>query len=276
MVWSRFGRTGAESWWPFEVISEFKPRFSVGTAGGRPNFNYQYQTYAVEAGPPEVMCLALPAGGGGALDPAGFDLILEKAAGMNALVVGPGISSHPRTVELVQRLIQHVERPLLLDADALNALSQDLTILDGPRSDLLLTPHPGEMARLAGLSSQEVQADRINTAIAFATRHQAHLALKGWGTVVATPEGEAWINPTGNPALATAGTGDVLSGVVGGLLSQGLAPEAALVAGVYLHGLAGDLAAEGMGEAGVTATDLLPQIPRARMRVLAKAEEKPR
>jgi len=232
--------------------------------------------YAVEAGPPEVMCLALPAGGGGALDPAGFDLILEKAAGMNALVVGPGISSHPRTVELVQRLIQHVERPLLLDADALNALSQDLTILDGPRSDLLLTPHPGEMARLAGLSSQEVQADRINTAIAFATRHQAHLALKGWGTVVATPEGEAWINPTGNPALATAGTGDVLSGVVGGLLSQGLAPEAALVAGVYLHGLAGDLAAEGMGEAGVTATDLLPQIPRARMRVLAKAEEKPR
>ncbi|MEK6711348.1 MAG: NAD(P)H-hydrate dehydratase [Nitrospinota bacterium] len=232
--------------------------------------------YAVEAGPAEVMCLGLPASAGGTLDPAGFDLILEKAAGMNALVVGPGISTHPRTVELVQQIIQHVERPLLLDADALNALSQDLTVLDGPRPDLLLTPHPGEMARLAGISTQEVQADRIAAALTFATRHQTPLALKGWGTIVATPEGEAWINPTGNAALATAGTGDVLSGIVGGLLAQGLASEAALVAGVYLHGLAGDLAAQRMGEAGVTATDLLPLIPLARKQVLDRAGEKGR
>ena len=229
--------------------------------------------YAVEAGPPEVICLALPAGPGGVLDPAGFDLILEKAARMSAMVLGPGISTHPRTVELVQRLIQHVEGPLLLDADALNALSQDLTVLDGPRADLILTPHPGEMARLAGLSTAEVQADRIGAAITFATRHQAHLALKGWGTVVATPEGQAWLNPTGNAALATAGSGDVLSGVVGGLLAQGLPPESALIAGVYLHGVAGELAAEGLGEVGVTATDLLPQIPRARRRTLERAEE---
>ncbi|MEE9239669.1 MAG: NAD(P)H-hydrate dehydratase, partial [bacterium] len=224
--------------------------------------------FAVEAGPPEVMVLPLPSTPAGSIDPAAFDLILEQAAAMDALVVGPGLSTNPRTVELVHRLIQHIEKPMVLDADGLNALSQDITVLDGTRADLVLTPHPGEMARLGRISTSEVQADRVNLAIDFATRNRVHLALKGAHTILAMPAGNAWLNPTGNPALASGGTGDVLAGICGGLLAQGLSPEAALVAGAYLHGMAGDIAAKEIGGIGLTATDLLPALPSARNQVL--------
>ncbi|MFC1491435.1 NAD(P)H-hydrate dehydratase [Nitrospinota bacterium] len=228
--------------------------------------------FAVEAGPPEIMALSLPATSAGTLDQGAFDLVLEQAAQMDALVIGPGLSTHPRTVELVHRLIQHLEKPVVLDADGLNALSQDITVLDGTRTDLLLTPHPGEMARLSRISASDVQADRVNLAIDFATRHQVHLALKGAHTILAMPGGNAWLNPTGNPALASGGTGDVLAGTVGGLLAQGLSPEGALVAGSYLHGAAGDIAADEIGGIGLTATDLLPALPRARSRVVDEGE----
>ena len=228
----------------------------------------------VEAGPPEVMALPLPATTSGTFDPAAFDLILEKAEEMDALVVGPGLTTHPRTVELVQRLIQHLDKPIVLDADGLNGLSQDLTVLNGPHANLILTPHPGEMARLLRISPKEVQADRVQIAVDFAARHRLHLALKGAGTIVAMPDGGVWINPTGTPALATAGAGDVLAGTIGGLLGQALAPEPALVAGVYLHGLAGEIAAEEFGEVGITATDLLPALPKTRRLVSQLAAEK--
>jgi NAD(P)H-hydrate epimerase len=231
--------------------------------------------YAVESGPPEIMAIPLPATSGGTIDPAAFDLILEQAETMEALVVGPGLSTHPRTVELVHRLIQHIEKPILLDADGLNALSQAMTVLEGPRAELIMTPHPGEMARLGQMSTSEVQADRINFAIHFATQHRVHLALKGAHTVLAMPGGNAWLNPTGNPALASGGTGDVLAGACGGLLAQGLSPEEGLMAGVYLHGLAGDIAAQKVGGIGLTATDLLPALPLARKQVLdPEGEEK--
>lgn len=224
--------------------------------------------FAVEAGPPEIMAIPLPATPAGTIDPAAFDLILEHTAAMDALVVGPGLSTNPRTVELVHRLIQHLEKPMVLDADGLNALSQAITVLDGAHSRLILTPHPGEMARLCRISTSEVQADRVNLAIDFAARHRVHLALKGAHTILATPNGRAWLNPTGNPALASGGTGDVLAGICGGLLAQGLSPEAALVAGPYLHGLAGDIAVRKIGGVGLTATDLLPVLPEARRQVV--------
>ncbi|MDA1001104.1 MAG: NAD(P)H-hydrate dehydratase, partial [bacterium] len=227
--------------------------------------------FAVEAGPPEVMAIPLPSTGSGTVGENAFEVILEHAAGMNAVVVGPGLTTHPRAVELVQQMIQHIEKPMVLDADALNALSHDLTVLKGTRADLLLTPHPGEMARLMGVSAKEIQADRVGLAIEFATRHQLYIALKGAGTIIGTPGGAGWMNPTGNSAMASAGMGDVLAGVVGGLLSQSLAPEEALVAGVYLHGLAGDIAAHQIGGIGLTATDLLSALPLARQRVLEEA-----
>ncbi|HBK81653.1 MAG TPA: bifunctional ADP-dependent NAD(P)H-hydrate dehydratase/NAD(P)H-hydrate epimerase [Nitrospinae bacterium] len=230
-------------------------------------------TFAVESGPPEIMALSLPETSAGTADQAAFDLILESALGMDALVLGPGMSTHPRTVELIHRLIQHIEIPLVLDADGLNALSQDITVLDGTRQGLVLTPHPGEMARLGRISTAEVQADRVNLAIDFAVRYKVHLALKGAHTITALPDGAAWLNPTGNSALASGGTGDVLAGAVGGLLAQGVSPEGALTAGTYLHGLAGDIVAGEGGDTGLAATDLLPALPLARRRVLQEERE---
>ncbi|MBT3434498.1 MAG: NAD(P)H-hydrate dehydratase, partial [Nitrospinaceae bacterium] len=224
--------------------------------------------YAVESGPPEIMTLSLPATSSGTIDASAFESILETSAAMDAMIVGPGISTHPRTMELVHQLIQHIEIPIVLDADGLNALSQDITALAGMRGGLILTPHPGEMARLNRISVAEVQTDRVSVAIDFAVGHKVHIALKGARTINASPSGNAWLNPTGNPALASGGTGDVLAGVIGALLAQGLSGEKAMVVGTYLHGLAGDIATSQIGGIGLTATDLLPQIPRARACIL--------
>ena len=234
-----------------------------GTLAGPENL-----AYAVESGPPEIMTLSLPATSSGTIDASAFESILETSAAMDAMIVGPGISTHPRTMELVHQLIQHIEIPIVLDADGLNALSQDITALAGMRGGLILTPHPGEMARLNRISVAEVQTDRVSVAIDFAVGHKVHIALKGARTINASPSGNAWLNPTGNPALASGGTGDVLAGVIGALLAQGLSGEKAMVVGTYLHGLAGDIATSQIGGIGLTATDLLPQIPRARACIL--------
>ncbi len=220
---------------------------------------------------PEIMTLALPATESGALDGAAFDLIVERAEAMNALVVGPGLGTNPRTVEFVHRLIQHVAAPIVLDADGLNALSQDLTILSGGAARLVLTPHPGEMARLLGVEVREVQEDRVGHASRFAAHHQLELALKGWGTIVATSGGEAWYNPTGSSDMATAGSGDVLAGVVGALCAQGLSGKWALVCGAYLHGLAGEAASAKAGGLGITARDIVRALPAGRRKALMDA-----
>ena len=160
---------------------------------------------------------------------------------------------------------------MVIDADGLNALSSDLDALAKCRGRAILTPHPGEMARLAGITNSEVQADRIGTAEGFARKHGCCLVLKGARTVIAEPGGPTHINPTGNPALSSGGSGDVLTGLIGGFLARGWPPARAAVTGVYLHGLAADRLSEEMGQSGILAGELLDVIPRLAFS-LARAE----
>lgn len=189
--------------------------------------------------------------------------LAKLAEGKKAAVVGPGIGRFPGDAAWLKELWTSLPIPLVLDADALNMLAAADGLREWPRrrAPAVLTPHPGEMARLAGTSVADVQRDRIGTARSFAVRHGVILVLKGARTVTALPDGRAFINPTGNAGMATAGTGDVLAGLVAGLLAQGLAPEAAAVAGVYMHGEAGDRAAKRRpSPASLMAGDLLDML----------------
>jgi ADP-dependent NAD(P)H-hydrate dehydratase / NAD(P)H-hydrate epimerase len=197
---------------------------------------------------------------------------------MNVVALGPGISRNPETVSFVHQFVPHCPKPLVIDADGLNAFAGNTTALNGSNRFLVLTPHPGEMARLTGKSVKEVQADRIGIARAFAKQHQCVLVLKGHRTLVALPDGTVWVNVTGNPGMATGGAGDVLTGMTAGLLAQAHAmklPDAhmkAVIAAVYLHGLAGDVARERMGEASLIATDIIAGLPEAFRRAQQQAK----
>jgi NAD(P)H-hydrate epimerase len=206
------------------------------------------------AGRPEAMCDALS--GGGPLARADLRGLLAAAAGADALVVGPGIPRGAETAELLRAFLQRARLPAVLDADALNALAQHPEGVTGLEVPLLLTPHPGEMARLCGISIADVQADRIGLAAAKAREWRVTVVLKGARTVVADPDGPPAVIPTGNPGLATGGTGDVLAGLCGALLAGGLEPVAAGRVGAWVHGRAGDLAARRFGERGLVAGDL--------------------
>jgi len=188
--------------------------------------------------------------------------ILADAPRHDVVALGPGIGRHRSTEALVRALLRAVAIPLVLDADGLNALEGRLDALDDAPAPRILTPHPGEMARLAGCSTAEVQADRAGVATEFAARHGVVLALKGHGTIV-TDGAQTFTNDTGNPGMAAGGSGDVLTGVVAGLLAQGLAPFPAACLAVHLHGLAGDLAALLVGELSLTAADILDALPDA-------------
>jgi NAD(P)H-hydrate epimerase len=217
----------------------------------------------VAAQVPEYMTEALPETAAGSLALAGRPRILELAHRMDAVALGPGLSLDPETQELARALMVEVERPLVADADALGALSGHLDLLRralGPRA---LTPHPGEMARMLGVGTGAVQDDRLELARAFSRDHHVGLALKGPGTVIGGPDGRVAINPTGNPGMAKGGSGDVLTGIVGALLARGLDPVAALEAGCYLHGLAGDLTAAERGEVAMIAGDIVETLPAA-------------
>ena len=181
--------------------------------------------------------------------------------GKRALVVGPGLTTAPGISNLVMRLLQMIAVPAVVDADGLNMLAADPTAAGRITAPLVLTPHPGEMARLSGKTVLEVQADRIQAARSLAEWHKAVAALKGARTAIAAPDGRIFINPTGNPGMATAGTGDVLAGMIGGFLAQGLSPLDAAIVGTYLHGVAGDVAALRLSRAAMLAGDLLDEIP---------------
>ena len=182
------------------------------------------------------------------------------------IAIGPGLSTNPDTVEFVRRVAQEFPQiPLVADADALNAFAEAAELLQGGGRKLILTPHPGEMARLTGLSTQQVQSSRVETARKFAMQHRVCLVLKGYRTLIAEPGGQVYVNPTGNPGMATAGTGDVLTGMIAGLLAQHPdAPvEKVVSAAVYWHGAAGDRAAARRGQLSMTAMDLLAALPNA-------------
>lgn len=212
----------------------------------------------------EVMTRPL-SGAGDCLTAEHCGEIIAFAAQAEALVIGPGLGRQPATFEGVRQLLRHCPCPLVLDADALNALVGRTDILK-TSSDFvpILTPHPGEFARLAGCSIAEVEADRFRLARRFAVDLGVVLLLKGARTLIADPLGRVRINPCGNAGLATAGSGDVLAGLIGGLLAQGLTPFDAASLGAWLHGSAADLLAAKIGTAGLMATDLLNEIPLAR------------
>jgi NAD(P)H-hydrate epimerase len=189
----------------------------------------------------------------------------ELLGGKTAVAIGPGLSTNPETSRLVHQMVADCSLPLILDADGLNAFDADAAALRRHAGPLALTPHPGEMARLIGHTAAEVQSRRLETALEAARAWNAFIVLKGFRTILATPDGRAFVNSTGNPGMATGGTGDVLTGILAGL-SAWIGAElwpAALSLGVYLHGLAGDLAAERQGEISLTATDLLRELPQA-------------
>jgi ADP-dependent NAD(P)H-hydrate dehydratase / NAD(P)H-hydrate epimerase len=222
----------------------------------------------------ELMTEPLPETNSGGISPAALDGFDQLAAPMTVIALGPGIGRQPETVEFVQEVVRRVNCPLVVDADGLNAFQDKTDLLDGRQRPLVLTPHPGEMSRLAGVSIKAIQADRLNAARTFAREHSLVLVLKGNNTITALPDGQAWVNPTGNPGMATGGTGDILTGMTAGIIGQMPNHVAcAAVAAVYLHGLAGDVAAEKMGEHSLTATDLLHALPEAFRRATKWAAE---
>jgi hydroxyethylthiazole kinase-like uncharacterized protein yjeF len=210
---------------------------------------------------PVFMTIDLP-DDAGTVDASGVERLLEQAH--DVVACGPGLGRSAQVAQFVRTLLDRATVPLVLDADALTVLADDPGRLNGREErDLIITPHPGEMARLIGASIADVQANRIEVASDFATTHRVYVVLKGHRTVIATPEGRVYINPTGNPGMASGGTGDVLTGMIAAWLAQLLDAEAACRLAVFLHGAAGDLAESNQGQVGMIATDLLDHLGSA-------------
>lgn len=213
---------------------------------------------------PELMTEPLPETDSGTIATSAGVRIEELSKSMTVVAIGPGISRDAHTATLVRSLVAHPSLPMVVDADGLNAFEHHTGEMNGKGRALVITPHPGEMARLAGCTTAEVQKDRLGVARKFARDHELIVVLKGHRTLVVQPDGEAWVNMTGNPGMATGGTGDILTGVVAAMLAQH--PKKALTAAcaaVYLHGLAGDVMRESVGEHSLVATDLLRGLPEA-------------
>jgi len=209
----------------------------------------------------EAMTLPLPETDEKTLSPDGLELIVDALDGKTALVLGPGISTNTDTAKLMAGLLPKLKLPTLIDADGLNIMALNDELGGSIKAPAVLTPHPGEMGRLIGMLARDVQADRPGAAVSLASEHGHTVVLKGARTLVALPDGTFHINPTGNAGMATAGTGDVLSGVIGSLMAQGLGTVEAARLGVYLHGLAGDKASSIKGEAGLIAGDIIESLP---------------
>ncbi len=215
----------------------------------------------VEAKLTEVMTFPLPETKTGAVDRAALDKITERAANADVIALGPGLGGSGDTKTLVRELLLKIDKPCVLDADGLNAMMGRTELFRLVKPDLVLTPHPGEMARLCGLSTEKVQSSRLETAAKKSAEWHSVVVLKGAGTIVSEPDGAIYVNNTGNPGMASGGTGDVLTGMIAGLLAQGMPAGVAAAAAVYLHGRAGDSAARLKGMAGMLATDILEHLP---------------
>ncbi|MBW2467274.1 MAG: NAD(P)H-hydrate dehydratase [Deltaproteobacteria bacterium] len=214
----------------------------------------------IESGLWEAMTVPLQSAARGILSIEDYTVIKDALQGKQALVVGPGIGTAQETAELIEKLYHEIEIPMLIDADGLNILAENKTLLKKTLGERILTPHPGEMSRLTGLKTSTILQNRFDIVCEFATEHNVHVVLKGTDTLVCDPKGHIAVNPTGNAGMATGGMGDVLAGLIGGFLAQGLSPWQASCLGVYAHGLAGDRLAEET-TCGFLASELADQLP---------------
>lgn len=199
----------------------------------------------------------------GKISKCNIDFLLCEAEKSSAVLIGCGLSVCDNTEELINSFIEHCTKPLVLDADALNCVAKNTDILKKAKAPIIITPHPGEMARLVKSTPKAVNENRAEIAADFAKEYGVVTVLKGAGTIIASPEGRVMINRTGNSGMATGGSGDVLAGMTGSLLAQGANAFDAASAAVYLHGLAGDIAAEKLGKISMLPTDLIDEIPQA-------------
>ena len=223
----------------------------------------------LEAKITEAMTEPLPEEVGGFLGSLSLPRITELLQGKSVIAVGPGMGDHKETAVLMSWIISAAPAPIIIDADGLNMIARNVEMLGRLKVAAVITPHPGEMARLTGLPASEVQADRIGCARKFAQQYKVIVVLKGSRTVIAAPDGSAYVNPTGNPGMASGGMGDALTGMITGLIAQGLDPLKAAQLGVYVHGLIGDAIAVERGELGILATDIIERIPAALSRFVA-------
>jgi ADP-dependent NAD(P)H-hydrate dehydratase / NAD(P)H-hydrate epimerase len=257
------GKTGAAAMTATAALRVGAGLVTVATAAA---LNPVMETLVLEA-----MTAPLADGGTGRLGAAAREELAALGRGKSCLAVGPGLGMAPETGELVRGLVRSGAAPLVIDADGLNHLAGHLDTLDGRPAPVVLTPHPGEMARLMGMEVTDVQRDRVGCARRLATGRGVHVVLKGARTVVAHPDGGVFLNPTGNPGMASGGMGDVLTGAIAGLICQGVAPAEAARAGVYLHGAAADHLAAHVGLRGYLAGEVMRELPPTMAR-LAQGE----
>jgi ADP-dependent NAD(P)H-hydrate dehydratase / NAD(P)H-hydrate epimerase len=211
--------------------------------------------------PEEIIYRSLPETAFGTIAPAALSELETEFEQASALLLGPGLSTNVETIKFVHDFVKQLKKPAIIDADALNALAQDKSLSFGSPADMVFTPHPKELSRLLGISVGDIQSDRLGVAERARDKFGCTIVLKGARTVVATVDGASYIIPCGNPGMATAGSGDVLSGIIGALLAEGLSASHAAVAGAYIHAAAGDLAAFSHGEDGMVASNIMDAIP---------------
>ncbi len=225
----------------------------------------------------EVMTVPLPETPEQSLALEAYEILKRNIDWSDVVALGPGLSRNPETQELVWRILENIDRPILVDADGLNALAGNIRLLKRRKVvPFILTPHAGELSKLIGLRANEIEANRVSVAREVSKRFGCHLVLKGAPTVVADPEGNVYVNSTGNPGMATAGAGDVLTGAIVGVWAQGLAALDAALCGVYLHGLAGDLARNAYGTYSMVAMDIQEYLSRAVLELCRSGREKRR
>lgn len=210
--------------------------------------------------PQELVCRPLPETAALSISPDAIPVLVDELEKVDAVILGPGVSQNADTVRFVQEFLGKIDKPCLIDADGLNAIAQNRDCWPKEAAHFVLTPHPKELSRLTGLSTGEVQSNRIAAAQKASAAFGCTVVLKGARSVIANGD-QVFINPTGNSGMATAGAGDVLSGVIGALLAQGVDPVSAAVCGTYIHGAAGDFAADELGEDGTVAGDLMTFVP---------------
>ena len=247
------GKTGAAA---MTAMSAMRAGAGLVTLAIPESLNPVLETHVLEA-----MTYPLPETENGMIGESSFNKIMDLLFGKKSLAIGPGLGETAETKKLVHRIIMESPVPTVIDADGLNNIAGNTELLKKSKAPLILTPHPGEMARLMGSTTSSVQKDRITCTREFAKKFNVHIVLKGVKTIIAHPKGDIFINPTGNPGMASGGMGDILTGIIAGLVAQGYPPETAAHTGVYLHGAAADMLAEKIGPFGYLSTEVMNAIP---------------